>query len=643
MQRTTLVSPGRGSGRGWLFGRKDVVSSASILVLVFVLTSPAMASVFKWQPSAGSADGNFNDASHWDQSGGPPNGNSDTAIIDYNNMGGHYTVTITTNADAGSLTLNSVDATLSDEGQHTIAIGGTTDLKVGIVNFGSNALWSGNGISGPITVEGPVQFNVDSGIGTIREDLTNSGTFKIAGTLYFDTLTTTTNKASFTLDAGATVNVVGSTFDENAGTLGIDSTAAFNLSSGGVFKYSGGTVSGTVSLIGANLNLSAGGPGTFIYQFTSNSLDGTIAGQSIIIQGSDSQGAASVTWKSGFTNASGFVTLTSTGASAHNSTLIAAAGNTLVNSSEIDFLPGTGGTRFIYADAISNTSSGGVNVKTSTISDHLGRVATSITNAGSVLITSAGTFNVSDFGSYTQTAGTTQVDGTLKLTPSTTTNILHLDGGNLKGTGSVIAQIAGSGTARISPGDSLGTLSVTGNVTFGGASGMIAELGSSGSPGTSDLLAITGNLSLSGSSALDLSGGAGGGFYTIVTYSGSLSGTFSSVTAGYSLDYSHTGEIRVVGVPVPGDYNGNGVVDAADYTVWRDHLGQTFQLQNEGSGQTPGAVTVEDYDFWKAHFGMTSGSASSYLYGESAVPEPATASLLMAGIGILLVGRLSVR
>ena len=27
---------------------------------------------------------------------------------------------------------------------------------------------------------------------------------------------------------------------------------------------------------------------------------------------------------------------------------------------------------------------------------------------------------------------------------------------------------------------------------------------------------------------------------------------------------------------VAGDYNGNGIVDAADYTIWRDHLGQTY-------------------------------------------------------------------
>src|SRR5262245_142524 len=34
---------------------------------------------------------------------------------------------------------------------------------------------------------------------------------------------------------------------------------------------------------------------------------------------------------------------------------------------------------------------------------------------------------------------------------------------------------------------------------------------------------------------------------------------------------------------VPGDYNKDGTVNAADYAVWRDHLGQTFQLDNEVS------------------------------------------------------------
>ena len=35
-------------------------------------------------------------------------------------------------------------------------------------------------------------------------------------------------------------------------------------------------------------------------------------------------------------------------------------------------------------------------------------------------------------------------------------------------------------------------------------------------------------------------------------------------------------EFRVADVPMPGDYNQNGVVDAADYVVWRNGLGTTY-------------------------------------------------------------------
>jgi Domain of unknown function (DUF4082) len=39
-----------------------------------------------------------------------------------------------------------------------------------------------------------------------------------------------------------------------------------------------------------------------------------------------------------------------------------------------------------------------------------------------------------------------------------------------------------------------------------------------------------------------------------------------------------------------GDYNGNGIVDAADYTVWRDHLGQSVSVTLPND-TTPGSVT----------------------------------------------------
>ena len=87
--------------------------------------------------------------------------------------------------------------------------------------------------------------------------------------------------------------------------------------------------------------------------------------------------------------------------------------------------------------------------------------------------------------------------------------------------------------------------------------------------------------------------------------------------------------------PVPtldGDYNGNGIVDAADYTVWRNRLGQSFTLANENpAAATPGLVDVEDYAFWKSRFGevlrLGVGSVGASP-ANSAVPEPANLILL---------------
>jgi hypothetical protein len=74
------------------------------------------------------------------------------------------------------------------------------------------------------------------------------------------------------------------------------------------------------------------------------------------------------------------------------------------------------------------------------------------------------------------------------------------------------------------------------------------------------------------------------------------------------------------GAAVPnllGDYNGNHVVDAADYTVWRDSLAKGGSLLNDAS---PGNVSQEDYNYWKSHFGATTSGGGSV----AAVPEPAS-------------------
>ncbi len=51
-----------------------------------------------------------------------------------------------------------------------------------------------------------------------------------------------------------------------------------------------------------------------------------------------------------------------------------------------------------------------------------------------------------------------------------------------------------------------------------------------------------------------------------------------------------------------GDYNNDGTVNAADYTLWRDNLGSVFALQNRDPAST-GVISQADYLAWKNRFG----------------------------------------
>lgn len=71
----------------------------------------------------------------------------------------------------------------------------------------------------------------------------------------------------------------------------------------------------------------------------------------------------------------------------------------------------------------------------------------------------------------------------------------------------------------------------------------------------------------------------------------------------------------------PGDFNLDGLVNLADYTVWRDNLGIAYKLA--------------DYQVWKANFGTGPGALESYT---APVPEP-RAWLLASGLLALLAKR----
>jgi hypothetical protein len=106
-------------------------------------------------------------------------------------------------------------------------------------------------------------------------------------------------------------------------------------------------------------------------------------------------------------------------------------------------------------------------------------------------------------------------------------------------------------------------------------------------------------------------------------------GTMGVKGVGYQYDV--TFDITSANPNIPGDYNHNGVVDAADYVVWRKG-----DLVADSNGDT--LVNQTDYDFWRARFGNGAPGAGAGLTG-SAVPEPAALTLLVIGLLATCSGR----
>lgn len=87
---------------------------------------------------------------------------------------------------------------------------------------------------------------------------------------------------------------------------------------------------------------------------------------------------------------------------------------------------------------------------------------------------------------------------------------------------------------------------------------------------------------------------------------------------------------------VPGDFNNNGIVDSADYVVWRKSEGTSTTLPNDnGIG---GIVGTAHYNLWRSYFGASAGSGSSLSL--VSVPEPASHMPLLVALGALVIFRI---
>jgi hypothetical protein len=149
---------------------------------------------------------------------------------------------------------------------------------------------------------------------------------------------------------------------------------------------------------------------------------------------------------------------------------------------------------------------------------------------------------------------------------------------------------------------------------------------------SADKLVVGGNLNLSTlTDSLDITGVGQGLSWVIATYTGTLTGTFNNITAGYTVTYG-TGTnsqitLNKAASGVNGDFNNDGKVDADDYITWRKNNGTDHALINDNGLGTP--VGQAQYTLWRSNYGKPPGSGSGALDGGANVPEPTTGLLLL--------------
>ena len=223
--------------------------------------------------------------------------------------------------------------------------------------------------------------------------------------------------------------------------------------------------------------------------------------------------------------------------------------------------------------------------------------------------------------------------------------------GKITGTGQLgfsLSQGTVINRGRIAPGDDAtdpaGLIEIVGDFVQEGTGVFDIQLGGS-NPDDFDRLNGNKTAQIAGTLDVSLVGGfipGSGDMFNILTATAGVNGMFATTASElpalnpgltWEIDYNTNDVVLLVitSAVLPGDYNDNGTVDAADYVVWRDNLGAPANtLPNDTDG---GVISQAQYATWFANFGMTASSSGSVQ--DAPVPEPSSAQVLL---GLSIVG-----
>lgn len=534
---------------------------------------------------------------------------------------GHSSYTGGTMVSAGTLQTGGSDA-LPTSGTLTVN-GGTLDLGGNSEHAGAVALSSGaiSGATGS-TLQ-PTSMTISGG--TINVPIVASGDVAKQGSGVV-TLPASVSAATLTISAGvlnAQGGITANTSVANAAQLQLRGSVSGGLSSaaGGVITLLGSsvitgavTINGTLEVVGQTAVFPTGDNP----QVAST----TIAGG--VISSGDAYGVGAMSGYgavvSPISNATG---------SATPSISATVGALSLGTYSAADSLATYTGSLNAGSSALNLASSG-----YTSIGGSVSLAGGSINSINGVRVKSGKT--LSGFGLV---SGPLDNQGT--VTGGTGGNVLHLTG-QVTGPGSFTQNVSFEGS--YSPGNSPASVSFGGATTLAATNQLIMELGGTTLSTQYDHITASGSLALGGALKVSLINGfvpAAGETFDLLDFgAGSLSGTFSSIVlptlaAGLQWNASQLYTTGALGVNLLGDYNGNGVVDAADYVVYRATLGSSgTALAADGNGN--GVIGAGDYDVFRSNFGHQAGSGAGV--ASAAVPEPSAIVLGMVGVFVFLGG-----